>query len=648
MVQQSERSVDTDTRHTTLSVTNLGGIDSTTVEFTPGVTLLTGRNATNRTSLLRALNGALGGTATTLKSTADDGQVTLTLGDDEFTRTYTRTSTGIGSDGTSYTDDDTLVDSFVTLLEDNPARQAVERGDDLHDVIMEPVDTEAIERRIQNLRQEKQSLEAERDRVEEQRDTLPQLEDRRQTLQDEIASIDEDLDELRDEVADIDADAEAAEDADALVDELDARRQELRTTEDDIELVESELTALHDELDAAQTDREEMPTDTGDDRADIEADLESVRAEKRDLDNTIASLTTIVDFNDGLLAEDGQDLPGIEPDDDAVTAGLAPDDAQDVVCWTCGNRVEQGAIADRLDDLQAVVEEKQAKRTDLTEQINDLEEELQTLDQHESQRAELDRKIERTEQKLDQREQRLEDLESTAADRREQIQALEAEVADTEALRENDLLETYEQLSDLEYERGQLESELDEVTGEMAEIEDLPTSSDLEAQLDELTAELEHERTRIADLETEAVEQFNEHMDDILDVLAFENLARVWIERKSDDGGRGSPETVFDLHVVREDDAGTVHEDVVAHLSESEREVVGLVVALAGYLAHEAYEVVPFMLVDSLEAIDADRIAELVDYFAEFAPHLVVALLPEDADALPADHQRLTANAFTT
>lgn len=43
-----------------IDVENIGGIDSTAVEFTPGVTVLAGRNATNRTSLLRALMTALG------------------------------------------------------------------------------------------------------------------------------------------------------------------------------------------------------------------------------------------------------------------------------------------------------------------------------------------------------------------------------------------------------------------------------------------------------------------------------------------------------------------------------------------------------------------------------------------------------------
>jgi hypothetical protein len=49
------------------------------------------------------------------------------------------------------------------------------------------------------------------------------------------------------------------------------------------------------------------------------------------------------------------------------------------------------------------------------------------------------------------------------------------------------------------------------------------------------------------------------------------------------------------------------------------------------------------MLLDSLEAIDAERIAALVDYFAEHAPHLVVALLPEDAEALDDSYDRVTS-----
>ncbi|WP_254841462.1 hypothetical protein [Natronomonas marina] len=45
-------------------------------------------------------------------------------------------------------------------------------------------------------------------------------------------------------------------------------------------------------------------------------------------------------------------------------------------------------------------------------------------------------------------------------------------------------------------------------------------------------------------------------------------------------------------------------EDAIDHLGESERAVTALVFAFVGSLAHEVYETVPFVLLDSGEAID--------------------------------------------
>ena len=77
--------------------------------------------------------------------------------------------------------------------------------------------------------------------------------------------------------------------------------------------------------------------------------------------------------------------------------------------------------------------------------------------------------------------------------------------------------------------------------------------------------------------------------------------------------------TAFDLHVVRSTDNGVAYEDTIDHLSESEREVTGLVFALAGCLVNDFHEEVPFMLLDSLEAIDSDCIPVLVEYTAGYA-----------------------------
>ena len=49
--------------------------------------------------------------------------------------------------------------------------------------------------------------------------------------------------------------------------------------------------------------------------------------------------------------------------------------------------------------------------------------------------------------------------------------------------------------------------------------------------------------TRIEQIEERAVEQFNTHMETVLDLLEYENLDRIWIERIIEvaDAGDGVP-----------------------------------------------------------------------------------------------------------
>jgi len=55
----------------TVSMAGIGGIDETKVSLTPSVTVLTGRNATNRTSLLQALMTVSGSDNVSMKADAD-------------------------------------------------------------------------------------------------------------------------------------------------------------------------------------------------------------------------------------------------------------------------------------------------------------------------------------------------------------------------------------------------------------------------------------------------------------------------------------------------------------------------------------------------------------------------------------------------
>lgn len=629
-----------------LTVENLGGIDTADLTLEPGVSILAGRNATNRTSLLTALGGVLGGTTASLKSDADTGYIEMGLNGESYRREYSQTGSGVTVSGTPYSDQETLVDLCVALFEDNPARRAVERGDDLREVIMWPVDTDEIQARIADLKQRRQEIEDELAHVEDQRAKLPRLKQKRDDLTEEIAALDDQLEELQSEVASYEADVDAAEEAADVVDELNSRRQELSSLEDTIEVKQSERDALEEDIADIEAKLEDIPDDVSDQLATVEDKLQTAQREKHELDDTIASLTTIVDFNDELLSE-GVDLPGIDTDTGDVTSGLAPEDQQEVVCWTCGSQVPRGGISDRLDDLRSVIDEKRTAREEVQERLENLQSEKQELESAEQDRVSLERRLEEMEEKLHEREQTIEDLRSDREALTTEIDELEQSVAETEELRETDLPAKYERISELQYEQGQLQQQLDDCTDQIEEIESLPAKEDLESQLETVQDDLERERARVSDLETEAVDAFNEHMDELLETLQYENIARIWIEKKQQSTrGSSRSQTSFDLHIVRESAEGTGYEDRVENLSESEREVVGLVVALAGYLVHDVHEKIPFILLDSLEAIDAQRISNLVEYFSTYVPYLIIALLPEDAAALQDEHTQITADAL--
>jgi len=260
----------------------------------------------------------------------------------------------------------------------------------------------------------------------------------------------------------------------------------------------------------------------------------------------------------------------------------------------------------------------------------------------------IDDQLERINKEIDQRETRIEELEERQSTLTDQVEGLEAE-AETprdDSDRDSKPLDLHKKANRLEIEIERLVDERDSTDAEIARIEERANERDnLQAQREQLNSEIESLRTRVKRLEKRAVTQFNDHMESLLKILNYDNLERIWIERTEEQvrqGRKTISKSRFDLHMVRSTADSTVYEDTVDHLSESEREVTGLVFALAGYLVHEVHEEVPFMLLDSVEAIDAPRIADLIDYFQDYTDYLVVALLEEDAQVLDETYQRVT------
>jgi chromosome segregation ATPase len=634
----------------TVQAENIGGIDSTEVLLEPGVNVLTGRNATNRTSFLQTIMAALGSRRSSLKGDADSGHVELTFDDERYTRSLERRNDEVVFDGEPYLEDPELADLFAFLLESNEARRAVRAGDDLRELIMRPIDTDEIEAEISRLEAEKRELD---DRLEElsRLDTeLPDLEEDRVALEDEIETITERIDALESDLEEFDLDVEASR---ARKDEIESAFADLQDARTELESIEYDLETERESYAELEQEREELQQelDAFDDDQEspdrLEGRVQELRARKRSLDTTVSELQSVIRFNEERLAEDGLEIDleeTVESDGEAdgdITEQLLAE-SDDVVCWTCGSQVDRERIESTIDRLRSLRQEKLDERSDLQEQIDELATRRKELRERSQKQGEIETRLEAIDDELERRAQRIDELEAELEDQQARVDDLEADAETFENAEYGNVIEAHRERNRLELERETLEEERDEVRTRIDDIEgQIEERGELEERRETVEDELTDLRTRVDRIEANAVDAFNEHMDSILSILEYRNIDRIWIERREKtvrEGRRKVSRTAFDLHIVRTTEDGRTYEDTVDHLSESEREVTGLVFALAGYLVHDVHEVVPFMLLDSLEAIDSNRIADLVEYFEEYVDCLVVALLREDAEALSDSH----------
>lgn len=633
-----------------VDVENIGGISSTSVEFSPGVTLLVGRNATNRTSLLQGIMAGIGSDNVSVKGDADEAEVELTIGDDAYRRRLERRNGHIVSDGEPYLEDSTLPDLFAFLLESNEARRAVENDDDLREIIMKPVDTDEIQAEIERLVQKRRDIDQELDELDSLKERLPSLEEERTQLRDQIEDLEAELAETESELDERDADLEQTREEKAELEEklsdLREKRSELEDVRYDIETERNSIDSLRSEKNELEAELSDLPETPVGEIDELESRIDRLRTKDQRLKSEISEIQNVIQFNEEMLdGEEGEIADALgTADSDAVTDQLVADD--EVTCWTCGTDVNAEQITDTIEQLEEFTGEKRDESKAIRAELDEINEQRRELENQQQRREEIQRRLSKIENDIESSESSIGDLSDRKETLRDEIEDVEAEVESLEDETYEEVLDLHKEANQLEYDLGKVEGNLEQLEKEITEIEAQLSEQDrLEARREELTEEIADLRGKIDQIEQQAVEEFNEHMDTVLNLLGYDNLDRIWIERietEVREGRRKVTKSKFDLHVIRKSENNTAYEDTVNHLSESEREVTGLIFALAGYLVHEVYEIAPLVVLDSLEAIDADRISSLVDYLSEYAEYLIVALLPEDAAKLDEEYVRIS------
>ena len=629
-----------------LQVENIGGIETATLDLQPGVTVLFGENASNRSSLLSAIAGVLGARAPTLKTDADSGSATLLLDGNEYRMEITRDSESVVVDRSTPPVSESVCDLFVRLLEDNPLRQSVEHVEEgkLYDLLMEPVDTVEIESEISAVKAERSEIEETLEHYDELEKRLPTLRSKESELNDELETISSEIDSLREEIEDFDETPDTEGKSD-LLDELESHRSEHRSVIDQLDTRRHALSRLEDELESVEAELESVAdTEMGGNTESLDAEIEDARSRKRQLDTTIQLLQSVIRANQQATTEEIGDLFET-PDSNHVTDALDPS-AETVECWTCGNAVSPSDIESQIEELRAIVAEKQTERTEIETRIETLTDQRDEIESRRQRRTELEERRTDIRSEINDHETTIDALEDTEQELQETIESLESEAESIQDQETNRYLELMEELNEMEYERGQVETELDSVHTEIADIEETVSDrSTLERRLEKCSTELSDLQDRIYHIERETVDTINETMDTVLTELDFDNIERIWIERQvTDETANTSRADGFTLHIVRTTSDGAAYEDTIETLSTSEREIVGIVLAVAGFLVHGVDDSVPVLLLDAIEALDAARINALLGYLTEHVPYLLATAHPEDRDAFQSAFRCLDIN----
>lgn len=602
-----------------VTVSNVGGIDHYETTFQPGTSVVAGVNATAKTSLLKAIAFGMGVDDVPIHSGATKAEVTLAIGDRTVTRTARRRGTGLEISGEPFLRDDELRRKFETaasLLEFNPARSAVRQGENVEPVLKDPIDFDRLERRQSELVDRRQTLQRE---LERSSDVDSRLAEREAELEDAR----ERKADLKAELADLEAQHTPAEESDEearlrdresdLRNEIERLQEQIDTAEATVERFEERRDELSDRIESYEADLEETDID------DLRGQREAIRADLDDIETQIDLFQSALTTNRELLESEFSGALGVNHD-------IAGDE---VICWTCGEMTPKSSIEETIEQLESLVQEaKERKRTrepeleSLTDRIESVREKRSELDDLRSQYRSLEGKLTDRRQSLETKHERLSAVETDLEDVQDDLRAARAERSDAQSETIEAIEETRVEIQTLDHEIRRLEDACEDLREQRRDRE---RKRD---ELESLGSEIATLTERIEGMESDLRSAFNEAMDDLIGSLSFDKLERVWL-----DG-------TFELIVARDID-GTVHRDSVGNLAESERELVGLVLGLAGFSAYDLVDEVPVLLVDSLGALDGQRAGQLVDYFGDVPEYLIAAVHPDAA-------QHITDGTTTT
>ncbi|MCD2198487.1 chromosome segregation protein SMC [Halobacterium sp. KA-4] len=456
---------------------------------------------------------------------------------------------------------------------------------------------ERVAERIQRLEDERAEI---REDVREIDDRLEDARDRRQDATDQVRSLQNDVEDAESEREDVEERIDVLE---AKIEELQGEREDV---DEEMQEIEADISAKQDELAALEDDIAELESDLADSK------IPELTSQKEDIEADIADLESRVDDLNGELNSLQLEKEYAE---DAV------EDLHDDIEEAQNEKAEQ---EERIGDLREQIEAKEETLAEKEEAVAELEEELADL---KSEREDLkddlkEAKSARDEQanEVEKVENRLESLRRAESRLADEIDDLEEAVGDYDPEEIPDLDEVEENVARLERQMEALEPV------NMKAIEEY---DDVEADLDDLEAKREtlvEERDGIQDRIDQYDEQKKSTFMDAFDAIN-DQFQRIFSRLSAGTGELEleNPEDPFEGGLTMKAQPADKPVQRLDAMSGGEKSLT----ALAFIFGIQRHNPAPFYALDEvdafLDAVNADRVGELVDELAGDAQFVVVS-----------------------
>jgi len=586
-------------------VSNIAGIQAANVRVEMGLNVVQASNFSGKSSFMRAIQTVVGtsgmyGTSHPLTEGAGQGMVTLRTPEDihevQLERTGPETITRRGTPVLTEEIDRTCARLFAFLGENNSIRARVRDDGDLTPLLQAPLDVESIDEQIASLKQKREATERRLQETEQAASNIHAVTSAIDTLEDEVAELKDQRDELAKQAA------ETVSERNTLDDELATCRSQLQTTEQTVSRLEAQIEETKAQLESKQAELEDL---------DIPAEPD-VPTDIGEKENRIDTLKLQIDLLEGLHRANHRVLQ--ENELDVVSDVERNLVADEVGCWVCGETTTAETIQTKLDEIQEKLEGLRDEKATLEDDISEIEAEQQRIERRR-------RKQDQLEVTIGEHKATLDELRGDLQRARTRKDQLEDELAEVETAVAQEELANSDELTDVEAELRTKQDELAEQRSRVAELEEKQEEVEaLETRTTELDSEIEALRNRKTETQWELKEQFDTAIDEVVERFApgFDGAhLRVRTDAENEI-------EQFELVIARDG-----RKTQLSTLSEGERELVGIMIALAGHRTFDVGERVPVVVLDGISQLSASNLRRLTEYIADTADILITSAYPE-------------------